>query len=555
MNTNLLFRLGTGCGIEVRDDDLLVVAVKSRPKGVTVLGREIIKDFRHRPPEEWGVEYAAFLKERGLSHLAATVSLPRGEVIVRQIQMPPVTGKDLAAAVGYQIETLHPFGEDEVCWSHAALRAPGEGAGELPVGVVIAEKSKVDAYADLFEAAGIAVSSFSVTAAAFFAGIRVRWDSPPVPFLITYFHHHKLEIYGEGENRPLFSAEFDLASLPAKRALQLAEADLRLAESESALLAVCGQSQEGEDEQETPRPLGAQQFEEGDSPFEWRSIAEILPTPSDMPLNFDLRRDAAALAVGLESACPRLGWRVNLLPRERRKSSSRWMYAPTAALTVMVFLLLIAFAMRPTIQNRSYVEALEADYAGLAPVVEEANATQQRIVEAKRKTALLGSLEARTEIDMRTLAELSDLIPDTAWLKSLELDDNGLQMSGEARSAAPLLAKLSDSRYVMNAAFSTSLREIQGGQRFQITAKRVSSVESGTVQSGGERMETVGGAAEAPTAPEAAQSATLTTMSEQDPTLTDDAPAVPELEPTPELKPATEGEPEQTPKSKPEEKR
>ncbi len=52
MNTTLLFRLGTGCGIEVRDDYLLVVAVKSRPKGVTVLGREIIKDFRHRPPEE-----------------------------------------------------------------------------------------------------------------------------------------------------------------------------------------------------------------------------------------------------------------------------------------------------------------------------------------------------------------------------------------------------------------------------------------------------------------------------------------------------------------------
>ena len=71
---------------EVRDDDLLVVAVKSRPKGVTVLGREIIKDFRHRPPEEWGVEYAAFLKERGLSHLAATVSLPLGDLTSRQLR-------------------------------------------------------------------------------------------------------------------------------------------------------------------------------------------------------------------------------------------------------------------------------------------------------------------------------------------------------------------------------------------------------------------------------------------------------------------------------------
>ena len=546
MNTALLFRLGTGCGIEVRGDDLLVVAVKSRPKGVAVLGRETIKDFRQRPPEEWGEEYAAFLKERGLSHLAATVSLPRGEVIVRQIQMPPVTGKDLKAAVGYQIETLHPFGEEEVCWSHAPLREPGEGGGELPVGVVIAEKSTVDSYADLFEAAEIPVSSFSVTAAAFFAGIRVRWDSPPVPFLITDLHDHKLEIYGEGENRPLFSAEFDLVSQPAERALQLAEADLRLAESESVLLAVCGEGEQEQDQDGPPRPLAAKQFEEANSPFEWRSIAEVLPTPVDMPFNFDLRRDAASLAVGLEAACPRLGWRTNLLPRERRKSSSRWMYAPTAALSVLVFLLLIAFAVRPAIQNRSYVEALETEYAELVVVVEEANATRQETERSKQRVALLRSFDDRTDIDMRSLAELSNLIPDTAWLRSLELDDDGLQMSGEARSAAPLLGRLSDSRYVTNAAFSTSLREIDAGQRFQITADRITGVETS-----GKRLETTTGAPSASVAPEEEQSATLTTMSEQDPNLRQVAEPAPALEPAPEPATAAQGESE----PKPEEKR
>ena len=531
MNTARLFRIGTGCGIEVRDDDLLVVAVKSRPKGVTVLGREAIKDFRQRPPREWGEEYAAFLKERGLSHLAATVSLPRGEVIVRQVQLPPVKGKDLAAAVSFQIETLHPFGEDEVCFGHAPLRSPAEGAGEIPVGVVIAERAKVDAYADLFEEAGIAVRSFSVTAAAFFAGVRVRWDSPPAPFLITDFHHQKLEIYGEGENRPLFSAEFDLSSMPAERALHLAEADLRLAESESALLAVCGQGQESGGG-EAARPLAAQQLEEGESAFEWRSIAEILPMPLESPFDFDVRRDAAALSVALESACPRLGWRANLLPRERRKSSSRWMYAPTAALTSIVFLLLVAFALRPTIQDRSYVEALETEYSRLAAVVEQADATKEQTLHAERKVRTLRSLEARTEIDMRTLGELSELIPDTAWLTSLELDDKGLRMSGEANEAAPLLGRLSDSRHVTNAAFSTSLREIPRGQRFQIAAERAAGGEGA-----GEPIETAGTLMEAAATPEAEQSATLTTMSEQDPTLTDDQAPSPTAAPAPQEAP------------------
>ena len=122
MNLDTLFRVGTGCGIEVRGDDLLVVAAKSRPKGVSVVGRMELARFRERPPHEWGTEYAEFVRDLGLSHLAATVSIPRNDVIVRQIQLPPVKGKDLAAAVHYQIDTLHPFDEDEVYHAYAPLR-------------------------------------------------------------------------------------------------------------------------------------------------------------------------------------------------------------------------------------------------------------------------------------------------------------------------------------------------------------------------------------------------------------------------------------------------
>jgi hypothetical protein len=330
----------------VRAKDLLVVAVKSRPAGVTVLGRKVIAEFRERPPSEWGGEYAEFLKELGLSHLAATVSLPRGEVIVRQIQLPPASGKELAAAVHYQIDTLHPFGEDEVYYAHAPLREIEKDGGETPVGVVIAEKTKVDSYADLFEAANIAVSSFSVTAAAFYAGVRIRWDSPPVPFLITDFRDDTVEIYGEGRVRPLFS----VSVLSANRALQLAGADLRLEQSEAATLAICGGASR-EASEDSEKRLAEQLAVGLEASFEPKSITEILPAPATAPPEFEIRRDAAALTIALEAACPRVGWRANLLPPERRKSSSRWMYAPTAALATLLLVFAIAFAVRPSIQD------------------------------------------------------------------------------------------------------------------------------------------------------------------------------------------------------------
>ena len=115
---------------------------------------------------------------------------------------------------------------------------------------------------------------------------------------------------------------------------------------------------------------------------------------------------------------------------------------------------------------------------------------------------------------MGVLAELSELIPDTAWLKTLTLDDEGIVITGEAESAAPLLGRLIDARYLTEAAFSTSLREIEGGQSFRIAAIRQdpglfysdepSRQSVLTVQTAGEPQES-------PDAP-----ATLTTVGEQD---------------------------------------
>jgi hypothetical protein len=80
-------RSGSGVGIEVQGNDLLVVAVKSRPSGVAVLGMLRVENFRERPAAEWGRDYAGLLKEHGLGHVSATVCLPRGEIVVRQLRL------------------------------------------------------------------------------------------------------------------------------------------------------------------------------------------------------------------------------------------------------------------------------------------------------------------------------------------------------------------------------------------------------------------------------------------------------------------------------------
>jgi hypothetical protein len=162
-----LLAFGTGIGVEIGAADLEVVVTRVRPTGIQVLGRLVIAGFAGRPAAEWGAEYAAFLKPLGARHLSATVLLPRREVIVRQLGLPGVASKDVESAIRFQLDSLHPYGEDEVVWGWSPL-----GYGAVLVGIV--RRAVIDRYLELFTAAGIAASSFTFSAAAVHAAIRVH---------------------------------------------------------------------------------------------------------------------------------------------------------------------------------------------------------------------------------------------------------------------------------------------------------------------------------------------------------------------------------------------
>src|SRR4051794_40319085 len=81
---------GTGVGIEVRDRELQITISRVRPWKTAVLGAATVTDYRSRPAAEWGTELLAFLRKVGAAHIAATVLLPRRDVIVRTIHLPGV---------------------------------------------------------------------------------------------------------------------------------------------------------------------------------------------------------------------------------------------------------------------------------------------------------------------------------------------------------------------------------------------------------------------------------------------------------------------------------
>src|SRR5580658_6304784 len=144
---------GTGFGISIGERDIEAAIVRARPSGATPIATTTIRDFRNRPAAEWGAELLRFVAAAGETRLAATVLLPRDQVVVRIVSLPGVADKDAANAVELQIDALNPWGDTggrdiEVAWGWAR-------ASKNDVIVGLARKELLDSYETLFAEAGI----------------------------------------------------------------------------------------------------------------------------------------------------------------------------------------------------------------------------------------------------------------------------------------------------------------------------------------------------------------------------------------------------------------
>ena len=417
---------GTGAGIQIAGPDLEIAIARVRPTGAQVLARTTIARFRERPAAQWGAEYGALLGKLGAPHLTATVLLPRPEVIVRQIALRGVESKDLEAAIAFQLDGINPYGDQEVLFGWTPL-----GAGGVLVG--IARRETVDRYLELFTEAGIATGSFTFVAAAIHGAIRLA-GAPPRDFVaLGRGAGSAVEVYGESQARPVFSAGFDL---PAEKAAALAAAELRLAPETAPL-----------------------------------TLESLLPAPRVNPVENDLARNPLPYAAALGSACPRLAPSANLLPPERRASASRGIFIPTAVVAAALLIVLGATLAWPGYEERQYLKELDAKIAQLRPQAARAAALDRQIDHARACARLLDEFRSRTRSDLDAINELTRLLAPPAWANTIEVSRDAVLILGEADQAAPLLKVLDASPLFHNSEFN-GISKVQNAEVFRLRTQR-----------------------------------------------------------------------------------
>ena len=404
---------GTGVGIEITATELYVSVVRVRPTGARSLGKSVIANFRDRQAADWGAELSGFLRKLGCAHLAATVLLPRREVIVRTLNMPGVKDADLNAAIGFQMDSLHPYAEDDGVPSFDRL------GGSANVLVGIARREVLEQYRTLFAESGVKVGSFTFSAAAIYSSLRLL-SEPPKEFYSVGEAGTTLEVYGESAARPVFSAVFEQ---PAGHAMALAASELRLAPE--------------------TQPV---------------SIAAAVPSLSH--------------AAAMSAACPRLSLDANLLPEDQRSTTSRLLFIPTVLLTLALILLGVALSMHTAYQNRRLIAALEEKTKKLQPTASKVAVFEKSTQKAKDRTKLLDDFRTRSKTDLDAILEMTRILPPPIWLSYLELSRTTVTVGGEADQAAGLLRVLDNSPYFQNSEFTMPISRIQAAEVFRIRSQR-----------------------------------------------------------------------------------
>ena len=423
---------GSGVGIEIGPRDLHVTVVQVRPSGARVLASHFIERYNERPASEWGGEYDELLKRHAVTYVAATVLLPRQDVIVRQMALPGVAEKDLAQAVAFQIDGLHPYNENDAVYDFARL----DQRNNILIG--IARRETVDQYVAMFAEAGIKVASFTFSAAAIYGAIRLFGVDPEGGFLAVDQQDDELEAYGESEARPVFSAVFDIPSeAMGARARGLALSELRLAPETSP-----------------------------------RRLADVLPPPVARPEGYDVSVGAVNYASALASACGRLFPSANLLPPELRVNTSRAMYIPAAVLGSLLVLGLIGLFFYSKWEDRRYQLALEAEIKRLEPAARKPQAIERQITITRQRAQLIDNFRRRTTADLDVLNELTRVVPTTGWVTSAEIVRDQIRINGEVDQAAGLVRALDKSPAFENSEFAQPLNRTNVGEVFSIRGHR-----------------------------------------------------------------------------------
>jgi Tfp pilus assembly protein PilN len=427
------------------DEGGVIVAVVTGGGAVTCLPLEA--------GENLGALIAGELDGRGYKRRRLRVGLDRRLAVVKVLELPRAQAGDMGQMVRFELERHVPFPpEDVACdWSGS----PARQDGPLRVLVGACESRRVEQALHLVREAGRRPLALSIACHDLRALLPRRIQAKRA----VWAHRH------DGRTDLVFIGHAVVRlsrSIPAEtphelvREIQRSLALLQWRDCEA--LWVSGDESERFLSAPALAELGAPVSE---PPFgeQGRALVESLP---------EERHGAAMLALAV--ACGSRQPRINLLPaalRPRRISRGQLVTAAMAGLTLLLGLGLLGAQVW---QRQRYVGQISQELRHLDPEAKSVERLAADVNQKKRLMAALRGVEARGLHVLPFLRDLTELVPQDAWIQSLSLDGQGVELIGQAATASALIPTLEASPWLERVEFTSPVTKGQGKEQFRLRA-------------------------------------------------------------------------------------
>jgi Tfp pilus assembly protein PilN len=401
----------------------------------------------------------AELDQRRLAVRVVALGLPRAAVTVKPIELPEVDG-ELRDMVQFELERHVPFPSDDASFDFAALPSEADGS---PTGtaarrvlLVAADRRVVDGALRLAEEARLRPSSLTVAA----HDLQALVPSRP--------RGHIVWMHRTGDTTALvFLAD---GQIVLSRSVPYAEDEVIAAEIERSLAVTrwrgvdavwaSGDGEVPDSPAASARTLlGAPVTAPPYTPRARAFLGQISSAPAGAA------QLAVAVAVAARRARP-----LELLPlRLRPRRLTRPQLMALGALAAAVVLGITALLLPGYRENRR-LTAINKKIAALDGEVRTVEQTLQELERKRRLLTTIQSLDSTAVRPLPVLRELTDLLPNDAWLTTISLDPKGVELTGQAAAASALIPLLENSPRLERAEFASPVTRGRDKEQFRIRA-------------------------------------------------------------------------------------
>jgi len=431
----------------------LSVALLGDRLAVAVLNGSSVQTFTV-DAESPAVALRAELEARRLPARAAWLGVARSAVSVKQIELPAVVG-DTREMVGFELERHLPFPAEDAAFDFVSLPSDPSALAGQRVLITAADRRVVDAALRLAEEARLRPLSLTVAAHNLPVLTRLRHDRR-----VAWIHRA-----GEAVDLLLLQGEALLLSRSLPSGEDAAIAD----EIERSMAAVrwrdcnaiwlSGDEPPGGFSSAPLTSLGVPVTEPAWTPVARQRLAGLAPE----------QRGALQLAVALVSA--RGARPLELLPATIRPRRLTRPQAVTFGMAAATVLLAIVALLAPGWREQRHLKRVNAEIARLEPTVKEADRVVRELERKRKLLTTVDSIETASVRPLPVLRDLTELLPNDAWLTTVSFDPKGVEMTGAASAASTLIPLLENSPRLERVEFSSPVtRGRDNKEQFRIRA-------------------------------------------------------------------------------------